>query len=156
MASKSIAHSAFGLMGYWLGARGIIVKDLLGVRSWRHPVVTSACILGLPGNGTVHYHVLFQSAFHFGFLPSKPFFSRESVPLNSCYTEENQKWIGSFPADRCDRLIKSKTGFSSVHPSAVEPGSRRSHNLKPFFLVFFFFNHFFPLACFPLFSLLIL
>ena len=37
---------------------------------------------------------------------------------NSCYTEANQQWIGSFPADRCDRLIKSnsKTGFSSVYP----------------------------------------
>ena len=43
--------------------------------------------------------------------------------LNSCYTEANQQWICSFPADRCDRLIKSKTGFSSVHPSAVEPES---------------------------------
>ena len=47
----------------------------------------------------------------------------KSCTLNSCYTEANQPWIGSFPADRCDRLIKSKTGFSSVHPSAVEPES---------------------------------
>ena len=36
-------------------------------------------------------------------------------------TEANQQWIGSFPADRCDQLIKSNTSFSSVHPSAVEP-----------------------------------
>ena len=28
-----------------------------------------------------------------------------------------------FPADRCGRLIKSKTGFSPVHPSAFEPES---------------------------------
>ena len=43
--------------------------------------------------------------------------------LNSCYIEANQQWIGSFPADRCDWLIKSRTGFSSVHTSAVEPES---------------------------------
>ena len=64
-----------------------------------------------------------QSSFHFGFLPSKPCFSLKSVPLNLCYTEAYHLWIGSFPADRCDRLIKSKTGFSIAHPSAVEPES---------------------------------
>ena len=64
-----------------------------------------------------------QSSFHFGFLPSKPCFSLKSVPLNLCYTEAYHLWIGSFPADRCDRLIKSKTGFSIAHPSAVKPES---------------------------------
>ena len=58
-----------------------------------------------------------QSAFHFGFLPSKPCFSLKSVPLNLCYTEAYHLWIGSFPADRCDRLIKSKTCLRShIHP----------------------------------------
>lgn len=47
----------------------------------------------------------------------------KSVPLNSCCTEENQQRIGSFPANQCDRLVKSKTAFSSVHPSAIEPES---------------------------------
>ena len=49
--------------------------------SWRHPVLTSGCILGMPSNtissananAVVHYHVLFKRAFHFGFLLSKPF-----------------------------------------------------------------------------------
>ena len=49
--------------------------------SWRHPVLTSGCILGMPSyaissanaNAVVHYHVLFKRAFHFGILPSKPF-----------------------------------------------------------------------------------
>ena len=65
---------------------------------------------------------LFKSAFHFliGFLPSKLCFSLKSVPL---YTKAYQLRIGSVPADRCYWLIKSKTGFSSVHPSAVEPES---------------------------------
>ena len=47
----------------------------------------------------------------------------KSVPLNSCCTKANQQWIGSFPANQCDRLVKSKTAFSSVHPSAIEPES---------------------------------
>ena len=38
-------------------------------------------------------------------------------------TEANQQWIGSFPANQCDRLVKSKTGFGSVNPSAIEPES---------------------------------
>jgi len=49
--------------------------------SWRHPVLTSGCILGMLSNATssananavVHYHVLFKRAFHFGFLKLKPF-----------------------------------------------------------------------------------
>lgn len=50
---------------------------------------------------------------------------------NSCYTEANQQWIGPFPADRCDRLIKSinsKTGFWApyIHP----PLNPRSENAK--------------------------
>lgn len=47
------------------------------------------------------------SASHFGFLPSKPSFSLKCVTLNSCYTEANPQWIGSFPANQCDRWITS-------------------------------------------------
>ena len=114
---------------------GNISIDLLGVCSWHHPVVTSGCIFGLPGNARLsvnvnsmgHYHVLFKSAFHLCFLPSKPCFSQKSVPLNLCYTKANQQWIDSFPHDRCDRLIKSKTSFSSVLSHAVE----RESELRP-------------------------
>ena len=68
-----------------------ISTDLLGVCSWRHPVVTSECILGLPGNATssananavVHYHVLFKSVFHF---PSKPcFWIHVTLPRRSMW-----------------------------------------------------------------------
>ena len=58
------------------------------------------------------------SAFQFGFLPSKPCFSLKCVTLNSCYTEANPQWIGSFHAERCDWSTKSKTGLfqlSSIH-----------------------------------------
>ena len=51
------------------------------------------------------------SAFHFGFLPSKPSFSLKCVTLNSCYTEANRQWIGSFHAEQCDWSTKSKTGL---------------------------------------------
>ena len=104
---------------YWLNSEAetllrIFSIDLLGVRSWHHPVVTSRCIFGLPGNAILsvnanavgHYHVLFKSAFHMCFLLSKPCFSLKSVSLNSCYTKANQKWIDSFP----------ETSFSSIHP----------------------------------------
>ena len=119
---------------HWLNSEwgrnsiGNISIDLLGVCGWYYPVVTSGCIFGLPGNARLsananavgHYHVLIKSAFHLCFLLSKPCFSQKSVPLNSCYTNANQQWIDSFPNDRCDRLIKSKTSFSSVLPHAVE------------------------------------
>ena len=76
----------------------IFLLYLLGVCSRRHPVMTSGCLLRLPGNTTssananavVHYHVLFKSAFHFGFLAAKACFSLKSVPLNSYYTEVYQ------------------------------------------------------------------
>ena len=29
------------------------------------------------------------------------------TPLNSCYTEANQQWISSFPANRCDQRLVS-------------------------------------------------
>ena len=51
------------------------------------------------------------SAFQFGFLPSKPCFSLKCVTLNSCYTEANPQWIGSFDAEQCDWSTKSKTGL---------------------------------------------
>ena len=51
------------------------------------------------------------SASHFGFLPSKPSFSLKCVTLNSCYTEANPQWIGSFHAEQCDWSTKSKTGL---------------------------------------------
>ena len=93
----------------------------LAVRSWHHPVVTSRYILGFPGNATSsananaveHYYVLFKSAFHFGFLPSKPCFSQKPVPLNSCYSDANQQWISSFLTDRCDQRLVSAP---SIHP----------------------------------------
>ena len=76
----------------------IFLLYLLGVCSRRHPVVTSGCILQLPGNTTsstnanavVHYHVLFKSAFHFGILPARACFSLKSVPLKSYYTKAHQ------------------------------------------------------------------
>ena len=76
----------------------IFLLYLLGVCSRRHPVMTSGCLLRLPGdttssanaNAVVHYHVLFKSAFHFGFLAAKAGFSLKSVPLNSYYTEAYQ------------------------------------------------------------------
>ena len=60
---------------------------LLAVRSWRHPVVTSGYILGLPCNATSsananaveHYHVLFKNVFYSGFLLWKPCFTQKSV-----------------------------------------------------------------------------
>ena len=64
-----------------------IFIDLLAVRSWRHPVVTSGYILGLPGNATSsananaveHYHLLFKNVFYVGFLLWKPCFSQKAV-----------------------------------------------------------------------------
>ena len=125
------------------GRNSNISIDLLGVGSWRHPVLTSGCILGLPGNATSSANqilwgtIMFYSnlsAFHFGFLPSKPCFSRKSVPLNSCYTGANQQWIGSFPADQWDRLVESKAGFSSIHPSTVELESELRLKFKLIFV----------------------
>ena len=74
------------------GAQGTLPREVykfvclatLIAHSWRHPVLTSGCILGMLSNTTssananavVHYHVLFKRAFHFGFLPSKPFLFR--------------------------------------------------------------------------------
>ena len=106
-----------------------ISRDLLGVRSWCPPVSTSGCILGFQATLLqVRMQMLCTAMFYSKCVSLRPFtvkacFSPKSVPLNLCYTEAYHLWIGSFPADRCDRLITSKTGFSITHPSAVEPES---------------------------------
>ena len=62
------------------------------------------------------YHVLFKMCFTSALYCENLAFPKNlCTPLNSCYTEANQQWISSFPADRC--------GFSSIHPSAIEPQS---------------------------------
>ena len=88
--------------------------DLLGVGSWRHQVVMSGCILGLPGNatssakqmlwGTIMFYSKL-SVFHLSFLQSKPCFFWKSVPLNSCYTGANQKL-------RWPTTVTSNTNYS--------------------------------------------
>ena len=63
--------------------------DLLAVRSWRHPVVTSGYILGLPGNATSsananvveHYHVLFKNVFTSAFYCENLAFPKICVHL---------------------------------------------------------------------------
>ena len=41
MVSESIAHLAFGLMGYWLRARGIIVKYIQFLLATTHSILNT-------------------------------------------------------------------------------------------------------------------
>ena len=65
------------------------------------------------------------SAFQFVFSSSNPFFSLESVTLNSCYNTANPRWIGSLPP--IDVTDGSKTVFCQL-PTSIGPWKPRKWN----------------------------
>ena len=88
-----------------------------------HFRVARQCYFKCKSNAVGHFHVLFKLKC----VSLRLFTVKTLLFLKICTLEFMLHWgkptmkiIGSFPADQWDRLVESKAGFSSIHPSTVE------------------------------------